>query len=595
MKIRTEINEVILLILQCIFFLFITTYYCFSFNFEITCNKQYILSFITALCTFYWAISKSFTNRLHIAELITISFVVILVISKYSLYYSTPNEHFTVIFCILVTVSCIPNHEIFLRRIWISIFIIFLAEILLGFGDLFLTLSSNHPSIKGTLENSGVFSFYCAANLPLAYNILVLHNYNRNNKKTFTNLFIFILLLLSTVLFIWINQSRTAIISVFVIISIELIRLIKANLISSELKKRKANYLIMSSIAIIASVLITYFINIKQNSLLGRRLFLKIGFEHFFDNFWTGTGLGRFEYYYPQWQSSFFQNNNELTIFDKLTAGESYLIFNEILQLFLEVGFVGFIGIAMTLYVFFRTKSRSLNTYSYKLIVLSILISGLTSYSLHVNALIYILCLCIASVFRERFYKLHFHPTKKTIYFKNVITLALCSLLFINSSNQLLYFSSLLNYRNSQDFSEEELVIKYKELYPVFKKDGKFLVEYAELLAESSNNSNESLSIIRESSKYFLSYRSINLKATISKREKDYSEAIKDLLFLSNYIPSRFKPKIELAHLYIQSGNTQEAVKIANEIINMPVKIQSNEVNSIKYEAEKLINTLQHN
>lgn len=62
------------------------------------------------------------------------------------------------------------------------------------------------------------------------------------------------------------------------------------------------------------------------------------------------------------------------------------------------------------------------------------------------------------------------------------------------------------------------------------------------------------------------------------------------LLVLNNGIePFRFEPKENLFRFYIQTKQKEKSIKIAREIINLPVKIKSNKIDICKTEAEKYL------
>ncbi|PXY39100.1 hypothetical protein DMB65_19680 [Flavobacterium cheongpyeongense] len=53
--------------------------------------------------------------------------------------------------------------------------------------------------------------------------------------------------------------------------------------------------------------------------------------------------------------------------------------------------------------------------------------------------------------------------------------------------------------------------------------------------------------------------------------------------------PFRFEPKENLFRFYIQTKQKEKSIKIAREIINLPVKIKSNKIDICKTEAEKYL------
>jgi O-antigen polymerase len=67
---------------------------------------------------------------------------------------------------------------------------------------------------------------------------------------------------------------------------------------------------------------------------------------------------------------------------------------------------------------------------------------------------------------------------------------------------------------------------------------------------------------------------------------KQYLETYR---YAGNMIPCRFEPLDGMMTLYLSSGDTLNAVRIAREIVAKPVKVPSSRVNVIVAAAKQLI------
>jgi tetratricopeptide (TPR) repeat protein len=77
---------------------------------------------------------------------------------------------------------------------------------------------------------------------------------------------------------------------------------------------------------------------------------------------------------------------------------------------------------------------------------------------------------------------------------------------------------------------------------------------------------------------------------------ESYTEAERHLKIAANMIPSRFMPLYELVKLYELTERTEDAIALAQKIIDKDVKIPSRAVSSIKNYMTELIenNQIKH-
>ena len=80
----------------------------------------------------------------------------------------------------------------------------------------------------------------------------------------------------------------------------------------------------------------------------------------------------------------------------------------------------------------------------------------------------------------------------------------------------------------------------------------------------------------------------IAIKPWTNKAEKAYLHAWQ-------MIPSRFYPKYLLAKLYDETGQKDKAVKVAQELLNKNVKIDSRAIEKIKQEMRTIVEASKNN
>jgi hypothetical protein len=354
-------------------------------------------------------------------------------------------------------------------------------------------------------------------------------------------------------------------------------------------------------IVIAAGFLIIYLVYLKQLSAWGRLMMSDISARHLWEHFFFGTGIGQFTWYYPQWQAQYFATHSVVPDNYFLSAGESYIIFNEYLQLFETIGMFGFLALC-TIFVFFViSKSnkhlRLLN--AVKLTVFVILSCGFTSYPFHVNFMLLMLgfCLATASVVNEN--KIFFlksttfsRPRFAGHQFISIIaTLVSGYAVFLCMQN----LRAKLEWdilRNRSATHGSELRSAYTTVQKTLKHDPKFQIEYATFLIENNEDNDEAIQALEKSSKKFLSRASVEVLAFAYRKEGSVNQAIAKYEWLSNFLPNKFEPKFQLLTLYKEINDITNIRRIGNRIITMPVKNNSPRVIDIKRKTSEILNEI---
>jgi hypothetical protein len=319
--------------------------------------------------------------------------------------------------------------------------------------------------------------------------------------------------------------------------------------------------------------------------------------DHIADHFWMGTGLGRFTWYYPQWQAQYFIDHSKVPKDYFLSAGESYIIFNEYVQLFKEVGFIGCIVFILLLLHFFTSRSTTHKylLFTAKLTVIAILACGFTSYPFHLNVFLLLLAFCFAVVFslRENSSQLGRTVPIKNRLLNGALAGGVVMLLGFTGYKGIDAYSVVRRWeiiRNDNLLRPVEAKGQCAPLYYVLRTDGKFLTEYGEWLAQDSANGSKAIAVLEEAKLFFLTRQTMETTARAYVAMGNYPAAIDNMKWLGHFLPNKFTPKYELLKLYQQQKDTANVKKTALEILDMHVKIPSAEVDRIKSEASLLIN-----
>ncbi len=131
-------------------------------------------------------------------------------------------------------------------------------------------------------------------------------------------------------------------------------------------------------------------------------------------------------------------------------------------------------------------------------------------------------------------------------------------------------------------FSTSDMaIVQYETLYPYMKTDVFFLYNYAAVLNRSKEyiKSNEILLI---SKSYLTDIDTELLLADNYKQLNQYEDSEKCLKKASYMIPNRFIPLYNLLLLYEIKKDSINAKKVANEILNKQIKVDSYKVRQMK-------------
>lgn len=597
----------------CYYFLF---NYQYAFNYELENNGQYLSVFLSFTSLFLFLTGRFLSKKILEAKDIIIltainAFALLLLNSQY---YSFSNEYFANVTVSIIFFSILLWADEYLLHAIVLVFILlFLYQIGLALQQMgWFSLRINRLNITGSLRNSGIFSCYLVLQIPFFYYSLFRFpaRFFRTNKYNIFNkipilfflakLIFFLFILLIVILIVLKSESRTALIALATLTSFFIF--------FGQINRNKGirykwpkfiKPLTISVLAILITGSVIYLFRLKKLSTSGRILMFDVATEHLREHYFLGTGIGRFTWHYPQWQAQYFSTHPIVPIQYFLSAGESYIIMNEYLQLLETLGAPGIFVCLIILLWFFcakSTKHQELLLASKQTMML-ILLCGFTSYPFHVNIILLLMMFCFATAAAVQDTPMWLLNAYR--FFKKIPAAALPG--FMGISIFISGYTAYSGYgrwkakcdwdhlRNDLNNSRAEIKKQYRLLEPSNKYDGKFLTDYGEFLVEDSADCPEAISVLQAAKKYFISRETIEALAIGNKKIKNYGDAIDNYAWLCNYLPNRFGSKLALLKLYIDARDTVNARKISHVILTMPVKIHSYEVDRIKQETESIM------
>ncbi len=578
--------------------LYFSITYQYGFNYQILFNEIYMLIFICSI-----TIALYLLNSLLIKRPAYLNFIFGSFLTGFLLFlYENPNQEYLGIM-LYVSICFIAYTQVRLkhfRYIFLILTFLLIYNILWSF---FSTI--NYSVVRGLVNNSGVVAIYSAINLPVIYFFFVkIQNETHYEKsKSLRKAVLTIIIILVIMIFFVIirSGSRTALITAMIL---SLLYVLKFYTLGG---KRTRNRIFISTLLCVICVLaaLYFFAHLpltKGRSMEGRLLMSKIAITHISDYFWCGIGPGKFAWFYPQWQAEYFRSAGNQIKYTVNHVGESYNILNEHLQIVLSFGIIGTIAILALLILFFRTRSNrfSLLLFSVKSVVIGILISGFTSYPLHVNTIAFIFVTCLSYGFKIndkflfiKFKKWNFKLLNKVILFTGICLLFITMSVGVRSWQKVKAVSAW--HKLKTDYIPlDAQTIAYSRLYANLKNDGKFLTDYAMFILDNGNDMrvtdlDKAINYLERSRQSFISKDQMETLGYAYWMKNDHKSAVSCFEWLDNFLPYLFKPKIALMEINLETNNLGRVNELGCIILKMPPKVPSQEIYDIKEHARKLL------
>ncbi|MDR1170309.1 MAG: O-antigen ligase family protein [Prevotellaceae bacterium] len=137
-----------------------------------------------------------------------------------------------------------------------------------------------------------------------------------------------------------------------------------------------------------------------------------------------------------------------------------------------------------------------------------------------------------------------------------------------------------------------QVLPEYDKLYAYLGRNGLFLYNHAAELHEVKEYE-KSLSVFDLCLKYYNDMDVQMLLADNYRESGKYDEAEKHFKLAASMCPNRFMPLYQLVLLYEKMNRREEALKLAQQILDKEIKIPSATVNAIRHKMQQLIENSQ--
>lgn len=406
-----------------------------------------------------------------------------------------------------------------------------------------------------------------------------------NNLTARGRFFLLTIVILGSIILI-LSNSRAGWIGFFISFSFFIVINIKG-------KQRTKLFLF---VLLIISLLFLFLFFYKKDSSLGRIHIYRISSEMLKGNLVHGVGLGSFKAQFNEYQADYFFAQS---IDNKraLLADNTFFAFNDYLQWVIETGVFGLIILLVLLLITHKRVKWLQNAGAKRPIVLAassslicVATAALFSYPLQVRVIqgFVLFCLGVIAFYPAKEIKLNFWKRFVTVGLQLII--ATLTVLFLDNVVVDIKRKKIAKeaFELANSGYRKEAISKYKRLVELYSNWGFYHFLYAEQLYYT-NQLPQALEILQKGKQHYVDNRVYKLKADIEFELGMYNAAEASYLRTIYMVPNRMGSRFDLLNFYVNLNDTSSAIYWSNSILNMPIKVPTERVNSILNQTRRIL------
>nr|WP_315158599.1 O-antigen ligase family protein [uncultured Flavobacterium sp.] len=565
--------------------------YPFVLNSNKTGKELYLVIVVSLFLVFQiLGFIKNKTIKIYSVDLMMLLFLIYVIVhyflfSSYSFLYDqfwVFNGYILLFYLFRWTYSRnLEKKMIFNATVYIVWFYCFIQSIIAIFQN-FEIIDSGNEYFKtvGTFINPNFLGVYMVISLIfLSYKIVVI-----NEKRVVSKLAILISST-SIIYVLYLTKSRASWISLFVgllilfLTSPQRVLFLKAN-------KKKA-LILLTSICVFITVCLSMLYQLNKNSVDGRALIRKITISDIQEKPLFGNGIFNFPSIYNNSKANYFNEMQrpweEIKVADYVSVA-----LNDYIQIVFEIGFVGLILMILILIVVIRKIEINDRARLALTVIGTFAFLGLfTSVLYNPTAMVFFVwALSVLFVYGNN--KIEVFVVSNNSF----ITILKSFFIFIFLGIIVLFSfktKSLMDFKTVVQDLNKKFYYKLSDNDMLLIKDDAFTEFKLGIESYYDNNESVGLYMMENSVKKSRNPDANIALANIYNSRKDFKKEEKILLLNKGIESFRFEPRVKLLHFYIKTHQKIKSRKIANEIINLRVKIKSKEVEMIKSEAMRYL------
>lgn len=345
--------------------------------------------------------------------------------------------------------------------------------------------------------------------------------------------------------------------------------------------RKKLCYIFLSFIVFI--IFLAGFV--KTDSSRGRILIYKLSWGILKDSFPVGVGANNFDVFYGCRQMNYFKSGN-FTNKEFLLADNIKHVYNDYLEIIVEHGMLGVLGIIISLLIIWILILRALKI-------------SKSSNTLLNFACVQIIAIATASFFTFVLYRAHWQclmlvSVLVVIYFNNFGYLRLVFLISCLLSLLLCFHHYGKFILNRSEYEQADVALHlykagyfeeaneiYKAIYPVLSDENDIAFHFTNSLL-GAGAFQEAEILLKELILKDNNSNNLDLLANCYVKLKQIVPAEQTYLKAIYRAPNRFMSRYNLFMLYIEQNECLKAIDLGKKTLAMPVKVQSGMVDQYK-------------
>ena len=447
-----------------------------------------------------------------------------------------------------------------------------------GYGILqFFNILSSHSityNVVGSFDNPAGFAGSLCAGLPFTFYFL-----QYSNKKvqwaSWCALFVIVLGVL-------LSESRARSISILTVL---VIYFIHQNKNKFHYKKHIGSFLLCLSFLLISIFVISVTVyHLKKDSADGRLLIWRCTWEMIKHEPFTGYGVGGFSAHYMDYQAQYFKEHPDSQF--AILADNIKSPFNEYLSVGVQFGILTWVLLiaAGIFLILCHRKHPTKAGYVSLLSLLSIAVFSFFSYPFTYPFIWIISALSVSTLIGKAYENTLFQKT--TIIKRGIAFFLLIGSLFL-LIEVVSRIKAELEWGKVAHMSlcgrTNDMLPRYHNLLHTFRRNPYFLYNYSAELCVAEKYK-ECLAITAICCNYWSDYNLELVQAEAYIGLKQYDAAKHHLEKATLMCPVRFIPLYRLHYVYMKQGKAEKANRLAQLIIEKPIKKNSTIIQKIKAE-----------
>lgn len=428
--------------------------------------------------------------------------------------------------------------------------------------------------LTGTDSNPNVTAICIATSLPI-----ILRKLYYGEQKTYC-----ILLLLMVTVFLLILRCRTAYVGIASIVVTYAAISIRTRKWQMQIISRKRKYFIASLVGILFVALSFNLYEWKKESADSRFFMWKRSCEMIVNNP-VGYGYGKYERAYNLYQASYFKTHEADRLKSRLTTacGSAY---NDLLEHGVQGGIVGSLLYLTFFLSLLHTGYKKNNIFFVSIVTAFFVMSFINTIYMSITPwFIFVIIAALTTCNETEIIKCGIMRYLLSVVICVMTVSLLCyrvGLAYYQHQLQVYKNMDMItNIPNANDIKIMSNKIGTSEAY------WNYLGKYYEARKEYKNAAQCMEEALKYTSSPLLLFETARCYDMLNCTDK----AVSQMETVYYMLPKNFSIKYYLLNLYIKYGKNEKAYILAMEILAMTPKNESNEVNFIKYEAKKYVDS----